>query len=77
MAIKIRKGFNEEMFYPVMMNGHTEMFLLPNTMKVDEGDLDESMGSLTSNQIAKKFGKYLGAKKTSRVLLNRFVAAVA
>ena len=77
MAMKIRKGFNEEMFYPVMMNGHTEMFLLPNTMKVDEGDLDEAMGSLTSNQIAKKFGKYLGAKKTSRVLLNRFVAAVA
>ena len=77
MAMKIRKGFNEEMFYPVKMNGHTEMFLLPNTMKVDEGELEESMGALTSNQIAKKFGKYLGAKKTSRVLLNRFVAAVA
>jgi hypothetical protein len=77
MAIKIRKGFNEEMFYPVTMTGHTEMFLMPNTMKVDNTELAEDMSKLTSNQIAKKFGKYLGAKKTSRVLLNRFVAAVA
>ena len=77
MAIKIRKGFNDEMFYPVTMTGHTEMFLMPNTMKVDNTELAEDMSKLTSNQIAKKFGKYLGAKKTSRVLLNRFVAAVA
>ena len=77
MAIKIRKGFNEEMFYPVTMTGHTEMFLMPNTMKVDNTELAEDMSKLTSNQIAKKFGKYLGAKKTSRILLNRFVAAVA
>jgi hypothetical protein len=77
MAIKIRKGFNEEMFYPVTMTGHTEMFLMPNSMKVDNTELAEDMSKLTSNQIAKKFGKYLGAKKTSRVLLNRFVAAVA
>ena len=77
MAIKIRKGFNEEMFFPVTMPGHTELFLLPNNMKVDDTELDESMGNLSSGQIAKKFGKYLGAKKTSRILLNRFVAAVA
>jgi hypothetical protein len=77
MAIKIRKGFNDEMFYPVTMTGHTEMFLMPNTLKVDNTELEEDMSKLTSNQIAKKFGKYLGAKKTSRVLLNRFVAAVA
>jgi hypothetical protein len=77
MAMKIRKGFNDQMFYPVSMTGHTEMFLLPNSIKVDETELDDGMANLTSNQIAKKFGKYLGAKKTSRILLNRFVAAVA
>jgi len=77
MAIKIRKGFNDQMFYPVSLYGHTELFLLPNTIKVDDTELEEDMSKLTSNQIARKFGKYLGAKKTSRVLLNRFVAAVA
>lgn len=77
LAMKVRKGFNDELFFPVKMDGHTEMFLLPNNMKIDEGNLDDAMGELTSNQIAKKFGKYLGSKKTSRVLLNRFVAAVA
>lgn len=77
MAIKIRKGFNDDMFYPLATAGHTEMFLLPNNMKVDDTELEEAMGNLSSGQIAKKFGKYLGAKKTSRILLNRFVAAVA
>lgn len=77
MAIKIRKGFNEDMFYPVTLEGHDELFLLPNSMKVDDTELEENMSQLTSNQIARKFGKYLGSKKTSRVLLNRFVAAVA
>ena len=77
LAIKIRKGFNDEMFFPVNLDGHDELFLLPNTIKVDDTELEEDMSKLTSNQIARKFGKYLGAKKTSRVLLNRFVAAVA
>lgn len=77
LAIRIRKGFNDEMFYPINLKGHDELFLLPNNMKVDDTDLDENMASMTSNQIAKKFGKYLGAKKTSRVLLNRFVGAIA
>lgn len=77
LAIRIRKGFNDDMFYPIKMVGHDEMFMLPNNMKVDDTELEENMSSLTSNQIAKKFGKYLGAKKTSRVLLNRFVAVVA
>jgi hypothetical protein len=77
LAIKIRKGFNDEMFFPVNLDGHDELFLLPNTIKVDNTELEEDMSKLTSNQIARKFGKYLGAKKTSRVLLNRFVAAVA
>ena len=77
MAIDVRKGFNEDLFFPVEMLGHDEMFFLPNNLAVDEGELETEMGKLTANQIAKKFGKYLGAKKTSRVLLNRFVAAVA
>lgn len=77
IAINIRKGFNEDMFYPINMTGHTELFLLPNNMKVDDKELDDAMGNLSSGQIAKKFSKYLGAKKTSRILLNRFVAAVA
>lgn len=76
-AIKIRKGFNDEMFYPLTQTGHNELFLLPNTIKIADNDLDDDMSQLTSNQIAKKFGKYLGAKKTSRVLLNRFVNAIA
>jgi hypothetical protein len=76
-TIDVRKGFNENMFFPVDMDGHDELFLLPNNMKVSNDDLDEDLGSLSSGQVAKKFSKYLGSKKTSRVLLNRFVSAIA
>ena len=77
LAIDIRKGFNEDMFFPVQMAGHTEMFFLPNTIRVKDETLEEAMGNLTANQIAKKFSKHVGGKKTSRILLNRFVQAVA
>lgn len=77
LAIDIRKGFNENMFFPVEMDGHDELFFLPNNMKVSNDDLEEDLGSLSAGQVAKKFSKYLGSKKTSRVLLNRFVSAIA
>jgi hypothetical protein len=77
LAVAIRKGFNDEQFYSLPTYGHTEMFMLPNNIKVEDGDLGQSLAELSAGQIAKKFGKMMGGKKTSRVLLNKFVAAVA
>ena len=56
---------------------HDELYLLPaSKTAIDEGELkvDEKMNS---RQIARQFEKFLDVKKTSRVLLNRFVAQVA
>jgi hypothetical protein len=77
MAVAIRKGFNDEQFYSLPTFGHTEMFMLPNNIKVDDTQLDASLADMSANQIAKKFSKMMGGKKTSRVLLNKFIAAVA
>ena len=77
LAMAIRKGFNDEQFYSLPTYGHTEMFMLPNNIKVDDTQLSESLADMSSGQIAKKFGKMMGGKRTSRVLLNKFVAAVA
>lgn len=77
MAVDIRKGFNDEQFYSLPTYGHTEMFMLPNNIKVDDTQMDASLADMSSGQIAKKFSKMMGGKKTSRVLLNKFIAAVA
>jgi hypothetical protein len=77
MVGDVRRAMNNELFYSLKVPGHDDLFLMPNTIKVEEKQLDEPMGEMTANQIARKFGKYLGAKRTSRVLLNRFVQLVA
>jgi hypothetical protein len=51
--------------------------LIPQTAtKIVESDLDVKADA-NAKVIAKEFGKFLNVKKTSRVLLNRFVGYVA
>lgn len=77
LVLDVRKAMNNDLFYSIKAPGHDDVFLMPNTVKVADEQLSESMGEMTANQIAKKFGKYLGAKRTSRILLNRFIQMVA
>lgn len=72
-----RESFRKNGFASVKNTGRDDMFLVPHSStKIEEGSLNVSSGS-TSSTIAKSFGKYLNVKKTSRVLLSRFVALVA
>lgn len=77
LVLDVRRAMNNDLFYSIKAPGHDDVFLMPNTVKVADEQLSESMGEMTANQIAKKFGKYLGAKRTSRILLNRFIQMVA
>lgn len=77
MAMAIRKGFNDEQFYALPLFGHTQMFMIPNNIKIEDGELEQNISTLTSNQIAKKFGKLMGNKRTSRVMLTKFIEAIA
>jgi hypothetical protein len=53
------------------------LFLIPqSSTKIQEGELDVSANA-NAKAIARNFGKFLNVKKTSRVLLNRFVGLVA
>ena len=45
-------------------------------MKVGQSDL-EADGEMTARKLASQFGKYLKNKKTSRVILNKFIGWVA
>jgi len=72
-----RKEFRANNFASVKNTGRDDLFIIPQTStKIVEGDLEVN-GDANAKMIAKNFGKYLNVKKTSRILLNRFVALVA
>ena len=72
-----RKEFRANNFASIKNTGRDELFIIPqSSTKIVEGDLDIDADA-NAKSIAKNFGKYLNVKKTSRILLNRFVALVA
>ena len=72
-----RKEFKQNGFASLKNTGRDELFLIPqDSTKIEEGELDVK-AQANAKVIAKNFGKYLNVKKTSRILLNRFVGLVA
>ena len=72
-----RKQFRQDNFASIKNTGRDELFLIPQTAtKIEEGELGVKADQ-KAQSIARDFSKYLNVKKTSRVLLNRFVALVA
>jgi hypothetical protein len=72
-----RKEFRTNGFASVKNTGRDELFLIPqSSTKIEEGELDVKADA-NAKAIAKNFSKFLNVKKTSRVLLNRFVSYVA
>jgi len=72
-----RKGFRANGFASIPNTGRDELFLIPQSSTViQEGELDVNADA-NAKAIAKNFGKFLNVKKTSRILLNRFVTLVA
>ena len=72
-----KKEFRTNGFASVKNTGRDELFLIPqSSTKIQEGELDVNANA-NAKSIAKNFGKFLNVKKTSRVLLNRFVGLVA
>lgn len=72
-----RKAFRQDGFASIKNTGRDDLFLLPqSSTRIDDGELEIS-STENAKTIARNFGKYLNVKKTSRVLLNRFIAIVA
>lgn len=72
-----RKDFRDQGFASVKNTGRDDLFIIPQTAtKIVEGELDVAADA-NAKVIAKNFSKFLNVKKTSRVLLNRFVSYVA
>jgi hypothetical protein len=72
-----KKAFRKDGVAVVKNTGRDELYIVPtNSTKIQEGSLDVNADA-SAKVIAKNFTKYLNVKKTSRVLLNRFVSLVA
>jgi hypothetical protein len=72
-----RRDFRTHGFASIKNTGRDELFLIPqSSTKIIEGELEVN-AEANAKAIARNFGKYLNVKKTSRVLLNRFVGLVA
>lgn len=72
-----RKDFRVQGFASVKNTGRDELFIIPQeSTKIDESELDVSANS-NAKVIARNFGKFMSGKKTSRVLLSRFISLVA
>jgi len=72
-----KKEFRTNGFASVKNTGRDELFLIPqSSTKIQEGEMDVKADA-NAKAIAKNFGKFLNVKRTSRVLLNRFVGLVA
>jgi len=72
-----RKDFRANGFASIKNTGRDDLFIIPQTStKIEEGELNVNADA-NAKSIARNFSKFLNVKKTSRVLLNRFVALVA
>ena len=77
MTEQIRKDIRQNDYALIQNTGRDEMYLLSaSKQKIEEGDLKID-STANAKSIAKQFSKYLGVKKSSRVVLSRFVGLVA
>ena len=74
---EIRKQMRQNDYALINNTGRDELYLLPaSKQKIVEGDLDIKE-TMNARAIAKQFSKFLNVKKTSRVVLSRFIGVVA
>jgi len=74
---QIRKDIRQNDYALIQNTGRDEMYLLSaSKQKIEEGDLKID-STANAKMIAKQFSKYLGVKKSSRVVLSRFVGIIA
>ncbi len=74
---EMRKAFRDQGFYSLRGTGRDDLFIVPaEKTQIDEGELTVS-SDMSSRKLATSLGKFLNTKKTSRVLLSRFIGYVA
>lgn len=77
MIPKMRSGFRENGYFSMPNAPHDDLFIVPtNKTKIVEGEL-QANSEMTARKLASNLTKFVGAKKSNRVLLSRFIDLVA
>lgn len=74
---RMKSEFRTNGYASLMGTGRDELFIVPTTStKVQYEELEVDSDS-SARVIASRFGKFMSTKKTSRILLNKFIGYVA
>jgi hypothetical protein len=74
---EMRKEFKRQGFYSMQGTGRDDLFIVPaESTKIDESELVVE-SDMSARRLATSLGKFLNTKKTSRILLSRFIGYVA
>jgi hypothetical protein len=74
---EMRKEFRSQGFYSMQGTGRDDLFIVPaESTKIDESELKVE-SDMSARRLATSLGKFLNTKKTSRILLSRFIGYVA
>ena len=77
MIDKMRQDFKDHGFYSMLGTGRDDLFIVPaESTKIAEDQLQVD-SDMSARKLATNLGKYLNTKKTSRVLLSRFIDYIA
>lgn len=77
MIEQMKKDFRQKGFYSMGGTGRDDLFIIPqSSTKIQETEL-QADGDMSARKLASNLSKYMNVKKTSRVLLSRFIDYVA
>lgn len=74
---RMKKEIKKNGYASLKGTGRDELFIMPIQNKIDNGNLDAIKSDSSASSIAKQFSKTLNRRKTSRVLLSKFIDYVA
>lgn len=74
---RMKSEFRTNGYASLMNTGRDELFIVPTTNTKVQYEQLEVDSSASARSIASKFGKFMSTKKTSRILLNKFIGYVA
>ena len=74
---RMKKELKEKGYASLKGTGRDELFIVPLQAKIDDSALDKVNADSSASAIARQFGKTMNKRKTSRVLLSKFIDYIA
>ena len=74
---RMKKEIKSKGYTSLKGTGRDELFIIPAQAKIENGSLDGVTAGSSTTAISKQFSKLLNKRKTSRVLLSKFIDYVA